>query len=46
LKRARADVAQEEDNPEARESKRRALHNIDAALRATDRALYDAEHNK
>jgi len=46
LKKVHSDVAREEDNPAARGLKHRSLQHIDAALRATKRALYDAEHHR
>src|ERR1700683_271168 len=44
LRKARADVDREEDNPQARELKVRALQHIGEALKATDRAIAYAEH--
>lgn len=38
LKRARADIAKEEDNPEVRELRHRALEHIDRALHAAEKA--------
>ncbi len=43
LRKAKADVAQEEDNPEARELRNRIVQHIDAAIRANDRAIHDVE---
>ena len=41
LTKARADVAQEEDNSFGRELRNRTINQIDAAIQATDRALND-----
>jgi len=46
LKKVHSDVRQEEDDPSARGLQHRALVHINAALRASNRALYDAEHHK
>lgn len=43
LHKAHADVDREEDNPQAREPKFRALEHIDLALRATERAIAHVE---
>ncbi len=39
LRRARNDVAREEDNPEARRLRRRVVDHIDSAIGATERAI-------
>ena len=46
LKKVHSDVGREEDDPMAKGLKHRSLQHIDAALGATKRALYDAEHHK
>ena len=46
LRQARNDVAQEEDNPGARAQRNRVVMHIDAAIRATDRAIRDVEMNR
>ncbi len=46
LKKVHSDVRHEEDDPSARGLQHRALLHIDAALKATSHALYDAEHRK
>ncbi len=43
LRRAHEDVRQEEDNPESRDLRRRVDEHIDAAIRATQRAIGDVE---
>jgi len=43
LRKVRSDTAQEEDNPSVRGLRDRALGHIDAALRATERAIHDVE---
>jgi hypothetical protein len=43
LRKARRDVAEGESNPQAVELRNRALGHIDAAIRATDHAIHDAE---
>jgi hypothetical protein len=43
LRRARADMAREEDNPAARGLRDRAIGHVDAALHATERAIHDVE---
>ena len=43
LRKARADMAREEDNPSARGLRNRAIGHVDAALHATERAMHDAE---
>jgi hypothetical protein len=45
LRKARADASGEEDNPEVRGLRHRALEHIDFAIRETERAIYDVEHN-
>jgi hypothetical protein len=44
LKKAHEDLAQEEDNPEARALKHRALEHVDHALDAARNALHAAEN--
>lgn len=46
LKKVHSDVGYEEDDPTARGLKHRALQHIDAALRASKRAVYDVEHHR
>jgi hypothetical protein len=46
LRKAHADLAQEEDNPASRGLKHRALEHIDAALGATEHAIRDVEHGR
>ena len=46
LKTAHEDVNAEEDNPQARELKKVALKNIDAAYHEVDGALWDLGHGK
>lgn len=46
LNKAHSDVAQEEDDRAARGLKHRSLQHIDAALKATKRAISDVEHHK
>ncbi|MEH1770236.1 MAG: hypothetical protein V7L27_19060 [Nostoc sp.] len=46
LKKVHSDVGREEDDPAARGLQHRSLWHIDAALKATKRALYDAEHHR
>ena len=46
LRQVHADVNREEDDPAARGLKRRALQHVDAALRATNRAIRDVEHHQ
>lgn len=41
LKKARADISGEEDNPEARELRHRALDHVDHALKAAEKAHED-----
>ena len=43
LIKARSDTNREEDNPSARDLRNRALGHVDAALRATERAIHDVE---
>jgi hypothetical protein len=43
LRKARQDVAQAEDNPATRELRNRIVQHVDAATRAAERALQDAE---
>ncbi|MFJ2986377.1 hypothetical protein ACIPF8_00820 [Collimonas sp. NPDC087041] len=46
LERTHSDLAQEEDNPEARGLKHRALDHVDRAIDAAKHALHDAEHHR
>jgi hypothetical protein len=46
LRKAHADVGQEEDNPQARELRGRIEHHIDEAIRATERAIHDVEQGR
>ena len=43
LRKVRADTFREEDNPSARGLRDRAIAHVDAALRATERAIHDIE---
>jgi hypothetical protein len=46
LRKAKGDVAQEEDNPEARRLRHAVVDHIEAAIRATERAIHDVETGK
>jgi hypothetical protein len=46
LEKAHADLEREEDNPEARGSKHRALQHVDRAIEAARHAVGDVEHNR
>jgi hypothetical protein len=46
LRKARADVARDETNPRTRELRDHAVAHIDAAIRATDHAIRDAEQGR
>lgn len=46
LNKARQDLSEEEDNPKDRELKHRAIEHIEAAIKATHRAIEDVEHHK
>jgi hypothetical protein len=46
LRKAKADVSGEEDNPESREMRHRVLEHVDAAMHATERAIHDVEHGR
>jgi hypothetical protein len=46
LRKARADVDREEDNPQARDLKFRALEHITLAIQATERAIAHAEQRR
>jgi hypothetical protein len=46
LRKARADVDREEDNPQARDLKFRALDHIAQAIQATERAIAHAEQRR
>jgi hypothetical protein len=43
LRKVHADVYREEDNPDARALRDRAIGHVDAALRATEHAIHDVE---
>jgi hypothetical protein len=43
LRQVRSDTYREEDNPDARGLRDRAIGHVDAALHATERAIHDAE---
>ncbi len=43
LRKVRADTYREEDNPDARGLRDRAIGHVDAALHATERAIHDVE---
>jgi hypothetical protein len=43
LRKVRADTYREEDNPNARGLRDRAIAHVDAALHATERAIHDVE---
>jgi hypothetical protein len=46
LVQARGDLAKEEDNPEARGLKQRALDHVDRAIEAARHSIRDVEHNR
>ena len=46
LKKVHSDVGREEDDPMAKGLKYRSIQHINAALTATKRALYDAQHHR
>ncbi|MBV8603182.1 MAG: hypothetical protein JO224_00720 [Pelomonas sp.] len=46
LRRARQDLAQEEDNPEARELKHRSIEHVEHAIGATEHAIRDVEDGR
>jgi hypothetical protein len=46
LRRVRNDVAREEDDPQTRGLRDRALHHIDEAIHATEHAIGDAENGR
>jgi len=46
LKKAKQDVAREEDNPEARELRHRIVQHTDRAIEATRHAIHDVEHGR
>jgi hypothetical protein len=46
LRKAKDDVAREEDNPEARDLRRAVVLHIDGAIRATERAIHDVEQGR
>jgi hypothetical protein len=46
LRKAKADVRQEEDNPETRKLRNAVVVHIDRAIRATERAIKDVRQHK
>lgn len=46
LRKVHSDVAREEDNPETRGLRNRAVGHIDAAIHATEGAISDVEHHR
>jgi hypothetical protein len=46
LRKAREDVAREEDNPETRQLRNRIVEHVDLALEATKRAIQDVEQHR
>ncbi len=46
LRKAKDDVAREEDNPESRELRKRIVQHVDAAMEATKRAIHDVEQGR
>ena len=46
LEKAHGDLDHEEDNPEVRGLKRRALDHVDRAIEAAKHAIRDVEHNR
>jgi len=46
LRKARSDIAREEDNRAARGLRDRAIRHVDEAIRATDRAIEDVGHRR
>jgi hypothetical protein len=46
LEKAHGDLDKEEDNPEARGLKHRALDHVDRAIEAARHAVHDVEHNR
>src|SRR5471030_1687335 len=46
LKKAHDDLASEEDNPEARGLKRRAMDHVDRAMEAAKHAIHDVEQGR
>ena len=46
LRKAREDVAREEDNPESRQLRNRIVEHVDLALEATKRAIHDVEQGR
>ena len=46
LRKAKDDVAREEDNPESRELRNRIVEHVDLALEATRRAIRDVEQGR
>ena len=46
LQKARQDLAQEEDNPEARGLKQRSIEHVEHAIHATEHAIRDVERGR
>jgi hypothetical protein len=46
LRKVRADVAREEDDPAVKGLRNRAIGHIDAAIHATERAIGDVKHGR
>jgi hypothetical protein len=46
LQKARQDLAQEEDNPEARGLKKRSIEHVEHAIHATEHAIRDVERGR
>ena len=46
LRKAKDDVAREEDNPESRNLRNRIVEHVDLALEATRRAIHDVEQGR
>ena len=46
LRKVHSDVAREEDNPETRGLRNRAVGHIDEAIHATEHAISDVEHHR
>ena len=46
LRKAKDDVAREEDNPETRELRNRIVEHVDLAMEATKRAIHDVEQGR
>ena len=46
LRKAKDDVAREEDNPESRDLRNRVVQHVDLAMEATKRAIHDVEQGR